>query len=276
MMFLPDNGSGLGTGTAVNHLHCEIDKHMMTRIELYQDMSEKIEALRNILMSCATGGHVNEHEYKQLRNELITDQSLSAKLPRFVRTCSDIRQFWAFIKQQSDTYQGRRDYLSEQFRQLLSATHDISHDTSISETLTALNSDYVHEAWRDASVRRLDDPDGAITSARTLLETVCKHILDEMQVEYEDEVKLPKLYKLTAEALQLAPTQQTEPVLKQVLGGCTAVVEGIGAMRNALGDAHEKGRVFIKPEARHAELAVNLAGASAIFLIETWEENHKK
>ena len=26
--------------------------------------------------------------------------------------------------------------------------------------------------------RRFDDPDGAITAARTLLETVCKHILD--------------------------------------------------------------------------------------------------
>ena len=248
---------------------------MVTEMGLYQDLSEKIEALRNILISYATGGHMSELEYKQLRNELLTDQSLTARLPRFVRTCSDLKQFWAFIKQQSDTYQGRRDYLSEQFKPLLSTTHGIPHDTSIAETLTALNSDYVHEAWRDASVRRLDDPDGAITSARTLLETVCKHILDEMQVKYEDNVKLPKLYKFTAEALQLAPSQQTEPVLRQVLGGCTAVVEGIGAMRNALGDAHGKGKLCTKPEARHAELAVNLAGASAIFLIETWEENHK-
>ena len=64
--------------------------------------------------------------------------------------------------------------------------------------------------------------------------------------------------------------------MKQVLGGCTAVVEGIGAIRNALGDAHGKGKLSTKPKARHAELAVNLAGACAIFLIETWEENHKK
>jgi hypothetical protein len=64
--------------------------------------------------------------------------------------------------------------------------------------------------------------------------------------------------------------------LKQVLGGCTAVVEGIGAMRNALGDAHGKGKSSVIPGAWHAELAVNLAGASAIFLIETWEERHKK
>ncbi len=241
----------------------------------YQDLSEKIEALRNILMSYATGGHVSEQEYRELRNELMNDLSLSAKLPRFVRTCSDFKQFWAFIKQQSATYQGRRDYLSEQFKPLLSTSQCIPHGASVAETLTALSSDHVHEAWRDASVRRLDDPDGAITSARTLLETVCKHVLDDMMVEYEDGFTLPKLYRMTAEALQLAPSQHTEPILKQVLGGCTAVVEGIGSMRNALGDAHGKGKVCAKPEARHAELAVNLAGACAIFLIETWEELKK-
>ena len=241
----------------------------------YQDLSEKIEAFQNILMSYATGGPVGEQEYQDLRNEFINDPSLSGRLPRFVRTCGDLKQFWAFIKQQSSTYQGRREYISEQFKSLFLMTQDIPHGTSVAETLTALNSDSVYEAWRDASVRRLDDPDGAITSARTLLETVCKHILDEIQVMYEDDFSLPKLYRMTAEALQIAPSQQTEPILRQVLGGCTAVVEGIGAMRNALGDAHGKGKVYAKAAARHAELAVNLAGARAIFLIETWEENQK-
>jgi hypothetical protein len=249
---------------------------MVRPTKLYRDISEKIEALQNILISCATGGQVTEHEYHQLRDELLNDPSLSPKLPRFVRTCSDLKQFWPFIKQKSSTYQGRREYLWEQFKPLLSKSEGAPHALSIAETLTALNSNYVHEAWRNALERRLDDPDGAITSARTLLETVCKHILDNVRVEYQDDFTLPKLYKLTAESLQLSPSQQTEPVLKQVLGGCTAVVEGIGAMRNALGDAHGKGKSSVKPDARHAKLAVNLAGASAIFLIETCEERHKK
>jgi hypothetical protein len=38
----------------------------------------------------------------------------------------------------------------------------------------------VSEMWHKALDRRTDDPDGAITAARTLLETVCKHILDEL------------------------------------------------------------------------------------------------
>jgi len=238
----------------------------------YQNISEKIEALRNVLISYATGGHVREQEYKQLRSKLLADPSLSEKLPRFVRTCSDLKQFWTFIKPQSSTYQGRRDYLINQFEPLLSAHTDKTPKISVEHTLNALNSDHVHEAWRDASVRLLEDPDGAITSARTLLEAVCKHLLDEMQVEYEDGIALPKLYKTTAENLHLAPSQHTEPILKQVLGGCTTVVEGVGALRNTLGDAHGKGKSFTKPDVRHAELAVNLAGACAVFLIKAWEE----
>src|SRR6478735_6213639 len=40
----------------------------------------------------------------------------------------------------------------------------------------------VRAAWQRAVARRKDDPAGAITAARTLLETVCKHILDERAV----------------------------------------------------------------------------------------------
>jgi hypothetical protein len=119
--------------------------------------------------------------------------------------------------------------------------------------------------------RRVKEPDAAITSARTLLETVCKHVLDDLDVAYADDADLPKLYRLTAEALTLAPSQQTEPMLRQVLGGCTAVVEGIGAMRNKLSDAHGKGRVTSPVQPRHASLAVNVAGAAAMFIVESWE-----
>lgn len=85
--------------------------------------------------------------------------------------------------------------------------------------------------------RRAEDPAGAITTARTLLETVCKHILDDLKEEYPTDADLPKLYKITAEKLNLAPSQHSAAVFKQILGGCTSVVEGLGALRNRLGSA---------------------------------------
>ena len=59
--------------------------------------------------------------------------------------------------------------------------------------------------------------------------------------------------------------------MKRICGSVTATVEGLGSLRNILGDAHGKGANSEKPEARHAELAVNLAGTLATFLIATWE-----
>jgi hypothetical protein len=88
-------------------------------------------------------------------------------------------------------------------------------------------------------------------------------------VPYDDSPDITKLYKQTAEHLKLAPSQHTEAVFKQILGGCTAVVEGLGALRNRLSDSHGKGKAGVKPAPRHAELAVNLAGALAVYLLAT-------
>ena len=66
----------------------------------------------------------------------------------------------------------------------------------------------------------MSDPSGAITATRTMLETVCKHILDEGRVEYDEGIDFPKLYGLVSQLLNLAPSQHTEQVFKQIFGGC--------------------------------------------------------
>jgi hypothetical protein len=123
--------------------------------------------------------------------------------------------------------------------------------------------------------RRLDDPDGAITSARTLLETVCKRILDEAGETYSDKEDLPKLFSMVAELLNLSPSQHSEKVFKTILGNCQSVVNSLGSLRNKIGDAHGRGGVPIRAAPRHAALAVNLAGTMATFLVETWQERQK-
>jgi hypothetical protein len=46
---------------------------------------------------------------------------------------------------------------------------------------------------------------------------------------------------------------------------------GILDLRNRLGDAHGQGKRLVKPLPRHAELAVNMAGSVASFLLATFE-----
>jgi hypothetical protein len=93
--------------------------------------------------------------------------------------------------------------------------------------------------------------------------------MDEAGAVYADDADLPKLYSQTAKLLNLAPSQHTEQVFKQILGSCQTIVEGVGAVRNRLSDAHGKGKRPIRPAPRHAELVVNLAGTMAVFLAST-------
>lgn len=242
---------------------------MATPDPLLQD----VESMKHMLMSAACGGDRTDPGYATLRMKLIKTV-LRDRLPRFVHTCRDLGEFWAFIKPKFGTYRERQAFLVEAFDALLSeleqGTAPPSHDP-IYQALAKVDSAHVHEAWRKALDRRHDDPEGAITAARTLLESVCKHILTAQAVPFDEGQDLPKLHALAIEQLNLAPSQHTEPLFKTILGNCQSVVNALGTLRNKLGDAHGKAPLQVKPAPRHAELAVNLAGTMAAFLVATWE-----
>ncbi|MBI2222868.1 MAG: abortive infection family protein [Acidobacteria bacterium] len=144
-------------------------------------------------------------------------------------------------------------------------------DREATKILQRVTPDTVHEVWERAQARRTDDPNGAITLARTLLETVCKHILNVRGVTYNDGDELPRLYRLTADAFQIAPNTETEDAFRRIFGACTSIVETLGTIRNRLGNAHGRGADAVRVESRYARLVVNLSGAMATFLVETLE-----
>ena len=236
------------------------------------DLAEKIESFQNALIDHATGGAGDPLAYELGREEIVNNPLLKDVAPRFLRTCRNPGQFWSFIKAKFPHYVQRSEYLREEFEPIyerLEGAKSTPADSCVSSVLQSFNAEGVHAVWTKALDRRNTDPEGAITLARTLLETVCKHILEEYESAYKSDSDLPGLYKMAARQLKIAPSQQSEPLFQQILGGCTAVVEGLGAMRNRLSDAHGQGKKPVKPAARHAELAVNLAGAMATFLVAT-------
>jgi len=238
---------------------------------------DKAIRLQNGLIACATGNNFDggDAAYKELRWNFANRPDTKPKLPDFIRRCSDIGQFWGWIKYEKPTYAERRALIWNAFRPLIDylETQDCTPGIGpITATLDAFDPDNVHAAWKKALDRRAADPEGAITAARTLLETVCKHILDDANTLYTDDADLPKLWTLAAEQTNLAPQQHQEVVFKAILGNCQSIVNNLAAIRNRVGDAHGQGRRQVKPKARHAELAVTLAGAMAAFLVATWEE----
>ncbi|MDO6657453.1 abortive infection family protein [Anaerobacillus sp. 1_MG-2023] len=238
----------------------------------------EIETLKNLLVSHSTGGSADNNEYIVLRQKLTQDSEVKTLLPRFVFTCRSLSEFWGYIKEVSSNYQGRRNHLREEFNNVLEYLEEQKLNNSPIDDIfnTTLNEHNVHQIirdqWEKGLERRKNDPEGAITIARSMIESTCKFILDSEGELYDDSSDLPKLYKLVQKKLNLAPDQHTEPLFKQILGGTASIVQGLGAIRNKISDAHGPGIISYKPSQRHAQLAVNLAGSMSDFLIYTWKE----
>jgi hypothetical protein len=234
---------------------------------------EYVLELQTILIASATGQGADSARYTTLRNGLVAEDRIGRRLPKFVRACRDLSAFWSFIQPKFARYAERRAYIRDEFQSLLEdLEHDMpAADREVADILQRLTADTVRDVWERAQARRAADPDGAITLARTLLETVCKHILDAQSVSYEDGDELPRLYRLTAEALKIAPNDATEDAFRRIFGACTSIVESLGTIRNRMGDAHGRGAAASRVVPRYARLAVNLSGAMATFLVETWE-----
>lgn len=242
--------------------------------ELPSDKLERAMAFRNGLVGLCEGrSNMNDSVYRLLRREFMDDPVVSHLLPPFVRSTHDTAAMWAFLKGHSGQWEPRRQFVREQFTPLIERLErtQAPADAIVSDALQKFDADAISDAWNKALSRRETDPAGAITAARTLLESVCKHLLEDPEgnATYGPHDDLPKLYRQASEMLNIAPSQHSEDAFKRILGSAASIVEGLGTLRNKIGDAHAGGRKPVKAAPRHAALAVNMAGSMALFLIET-------
>jgi hypothetical protein len=147
------------------------------------------------------------------------------------------------------------------------ATASQDKDRELSTMLTSFDADHVARFWQKCLDRKTRDPDGAITAARSMLESVCKHVLTERTVKFDPAANLPNLFNATLDSLSLAPRQQTDRTFRQLLGNCQAIVNGLAAIRNDIGDAHGKSITDEPADSVHAELAVNVAVSVGLFIL---------
>jgi hypothetical protein len=127
---------------------------------------------------------------------VLAEASVEPITPRFLRTCRSLGQFWQFIKSKFDNYADRRKYLWDEFRpmlELLERGGAAPSDLVVTASLENFDAAHVQAAWSKALDRRASDPEGAITMARTLLESVCKHILEEAGVPHDESPDISKL-----------------------------------------------------------------------------------
>lgn len=116
------------------------------------------------------------------------------------------------------------------------------------------------------------DYNGAITNARTLVESICLYILEESRILYEFDGNLIKLYKEVYKVLKMDPAMYQKDCFKQILSGIISIMNGLSNLRNVMGDAHGRSKTkYYKPTDRHAILAVNIAKVISEFLYTGWK-----
>jgi hypothetical protein len=117
-------------------------------------------------------------------------------------------------------------------------------------------------------------PHVAIGTAKELIETCCKTVLEGRNKEVDENWNITRLVKATTDELELSPAsvsdeKKASQTIKRILGSLSSVIQGIAELRNDYGSGHGKDGNFVGLGPRHARLAVGAASTLAAFLLET-------
>ena len=115
------------------------------------------------------------------------------------------------------------------------------------------------------------DPPAAITAACSIFESLCKHYIEDNNLEVPSRQTIGSLWKAVSKHLRLDPSAVEDDDVKKILSGLTSVLDGIGSLRTHTGSAHGRGRKSYIVQSRHARLAIHASHTLVIFVLETWE-----
>jgi hypothetical protein len=139
-----------------------------------------------------------------------------------------------------------------------------------SETADVLSDEYVLELTAKCDTRlAASDFEGAITTARTLLEAILAELetrLAGSRGDYKGD--LPKQFKQVTKLLRMDDERpDLDDRFKDVIRGLVMVVNGLAPLRNKMSDGHARER---KPAPHHARVVVNSAKTVSTFLVESY------
>lgn len=116
----------------------------------------------------------------------------------------------------------------------------------------------------------------AIGSAKELIESTAKLVLDTLGEPVDDRAELPELVRAAQLALKVHPSSASpgpdgSAAVKKVLGGLTTITTGVAELRNrGYGTGHGQGAgVRTHLSARHARLAVGASKTWCQFMLDT-------
>ena len=152
-----------------------------------------------------------------------------------------------------------------------------SREQPLVETIRSLAASFDLPALR-VEIDRLthaaeDDPSLAVGTAKEMVETICKTILEDREVPYGNE-DLPRLVRAVAKEFSLLPDSipdhaKGSDIIRRMLSNLNQLSQGIAELRNLYGSGHGRNGRFTGIQPRHAKLAIGAAATLGTFLMET-------
>lgn len=109
--------------------------------------------------------------------------------------------------------------------------------------------------------------DSVITKARTMIEEVLIHILEENDIEPSESGRIGDLYNQVKVLRNMRQNSEFDKRVNELLGGLEKIVRSIGDMRNLNSDAHGVGRGRIMIREKEARLVINSAISFCEYLL---------
>lgn len=162
--------------------------------------------------------------------------------------------------------------------------HSAFFDTTVgdlSKDLHQLDSQYLSQQIQRMNDSIDNDPDLAIWTAKELIESVCKTILEERGLWYDKAHDIPVLTKNVLRELQLVPEWVSDEkrwaeIIKRILRSLWTIGNDIAELRWLYGTGHGKHIKSKNLTPRHAKLAVGVAATFVKFIFETHQESPSK
>jgi hypothetical protein len=140
--------------------------------------------------------------------------------------------------------------------------------------LSDISSSYIESQIELMNSNITKAPHVAIGTAKDLLETICKTILESRKEEFGANDDLPELIKKVSKVLRLIPddiddSKKGAEAIKKILRSFAPITQGLCELRKFYGSGHGKEANFKGLSARHAALAVGTSNTLVHFLWET-------
>jgi hypothetical protein len=172
------------------------------------------------------------------------------------------------------SYVGLRSWLLQHDADLHDQLYEPVELAPTLDDLTSLRDPAAIEAQLRRMNRGLaDDFEQAIGSAKELVESTARSVLEVLGVDMPGDADVPSLVRRVQTELGLhpgvlSPDATGADATKKILGGLTSVAIGVAELRNKYGTGHGRTKV-VKLERRHAQLAVDAATVYCRTLLAT-------